>query len=311
MAHIIAADQLEYHDFFSIAPRSCLDTPEFPLSFDQSQLSAGQDPFTFPPNPELLGHGSFTSPALLQSFTLNANTLAVQHPYPAQSDQDRFPPFSTNHNPDVWLAEAVGEFYSPSNPPMDSGFNFHDSASFSLPSFEWPAVADDPTPSTAEFLPSLASNDIVNTNSPPPLFPSFSVTSLPEPSQLSDVSVDASLEETVSKELPGPVDVSQPHRMRLPPVTISLKCSACGQIFASRGQLRRHERTHERFLCDIHGCEKSFRMSKDLRRHQATVLHADSRTSLRDMLVCPSCGKRTRRKDAHKRHLATHRERMK
>ena len=194
---------------------------------------------------------------------------------------------------------------------MDFGFNFHDSALSSLPSFEWPTVADIPMPSTAGLSSSSASSDIANFNWPLPPLPSSSATSLPESSQLSDVSVGTLFEGTVSEKLPGPVDASQPHRMRLPPVATSLRCSECAQVFASRVQLRRHERTHGRFLCDIHGCEKSFRMSKDLRRHQATVVHADSALSLRDMLICPSCGKRTRRKDAHKRHLATHQERTK
>ena len=194
---------------------------------------------------------------------------------------------------------------------MDSGFNFHDSASSSLPSFEWPAVADISMPSTAEFSSSSASSDIVNFNSPLAPLASSLATSLPESSQLSEVSVGTLFEGTVSEKLPGLVGVSQPHRMRLPPVATSLKCSECAQVFASRVQLRRHERTHERFLCDINGCDKSFRMSKDLRRHQATVVHADSALSLRDILICPNCGKRTRRKDAHKRHLATHQERTK
>lgn len=145
------------------------DNNKFLLSFDQSQISADQDPFTFPPSPELLGHGSFISPTLPPSLTLNANALAEQNLYPAQLDQDRFPPLSTDHDLDVWLAEAGGEFYFPSDPPMDFGFKFHDIASSSLPSFEWPAVADIPMPSTAEFSSSSASSDIVNWIGPCPL----------------------------------------------------------------------------------------------------------------------------------------------
>ena len=246
---------------------------------------------------------------LLPQLTLNANTLAEQGPYPAQADQDRFSPFPTYSHPDVWVAEVGGQFDFLGDPLMDFGFNFHDSAFSSLPSSEWSAVADDPMPTTAESSSSSAYTGVVKLNWPVPLLPSSSATSLPESSPLSDVSVGTLLEGTVSEKLPGPVDASQPHRMRLPPFVTTLKCSECAQVFASRVQLRRHERTHERFLCDINGCEKSFRMSKDLRRHQATVVHADSASSLRDILICPNCGKRTRRKDAHKRHLATHQER--
>ena len=248
---------------------------------------------------------------LLPQLTLNANTLAEQDPYPAQADQDRFSPFPTYIYPDVWLAEAGGQFDFFGDPLMDFGFNIHDSAFSSLPSSKWSAVAADPTPTTAESSSSSAYTDIVISNWHVPLLPSSSATSLPESSPLSDVSVGTSFEGTESEKLPGPVNASQPHRMRLPLVAASSKCSECAQVFASRVQLRRHERTHEKFLCDIHGCGKSFRMSKDLRRHQTTIVHADSALSLRNTLVCPHCGKRTRRKDGHKRHLATHHEQTK
>ena len=181
----------------------------------------------------------------------------------------------------------------------------------SLPSFGQSTVVDQPPPSIAESSSSSASSDILDLNWPLPLLQSSSATSLPEFSELSDVSAGTLFEEAVSEELPGPVDVSQSYRMQLPPVVTSWKCSECAQFFASRVQLRRHERTHQKFLCDIHGCGKSFKMSKDLRRHQATIAHADSGSGLRDTLICPNCGKRTRRKDAHKRHIATHQKETK
>ncbi len=240
-------------------------------------------------------------------LTPNAHTLAEQHPYSVQSDQDRFRPLLKHDHFDVGLPEADWDFTCPSQPLMDFDFDFDYSACSSLPSFEQSAVADKPTPSTAEFSSSSASSEIVNLNWPVSLLPSSSATSLPEPSQSSNAPVGISFEETVSKELPGPVDVSQPRRMRLPPIATPLKCSECAQVFASRGQLRRHERTHERFLCDIRGCERSFKMSKDLRRHQATV-HACSASRSLGILICPSCNYKTRRKDHLKRHIATHQE---
>ena len=193
----------------------------------------------------------------------------------------------------------------PSEPLMGFDFDFHHGACSSLPSFGQSAVADQPTPSTAES--SSFSSDIVDLNWPVPLLHSSSATLLPEPSQSSDVSVGILSERTASKELPGPVDIPEPHRIRLPLIATFLRCSECAQGFASRSQLRRHERTHERFLCDIHGCEKSFKMSKDLRRHQATI-HAGSASCPLGILVCPSCDYKTRRKDHHKRHIATHQE---
>ncbi len=242
--------------------------------------------------------------------TPNAHALAEQHPYSVQSKQDRFWPLSTHHQFNVGFPEAEWDFTFPSEPLVDSDFNFPYSACSSLPSFEQLAVADKPTPSTADFSSSSASSDIISLNWPVPLLPSSSATSLPRSSQSSTVPEGILFAETVSKELPGPVDVSQPHRMRLPPMIRPLKCSKCAQVFASRGHLRRHERTHERFLCDIHECEKSFKVSKDLRRHQATV-HADSGSCLLEILSCPSCDYKTRRKDHHKRHTATHQERTK
>ena len=287
-----------YYDYFDFSP-----------PFDQQQTPAAQDQFTFSQYPDFLDHGSFIYPTLLPSPALNAYTLAERHPYPAQSDQARFPTSSTYHTPYDWPAEAGRELHISSDPAMGSSFNFHDSASFSLPSSEWSAVADDLTPSTAEFSPSSVS-DIVNSDRPQPLLPSTPANTLPQSSQLNDVPVRTSFEETVSETLPGPVDASQPHRMRLPPVATSRKCSKCTQVFASRAQLKRHEPTHGRFLCDIHGCGKSFKLSKDLRRHQATVLHADSALTLRNPLKCHICGKKTRREDALKRHLATHQKRI-
>ena len=284
------------------------DSYESVHSFDQFQLSAGRDPFTFPfpsQNPEFSGHGSFTSPTLPPQLTPHAHTLAEQHPYSVQSDQDRFWRLSTHNHFDVGLPEADWDFTLPIEPLVDFDFDFRDNTCSSLPNFEQSAVADQSTPSTAEFSSSSASSDIVNLNWPVSLLPSSSATSLSEPSQSNDVPVGILFEETVSKELPGPVDVSQLHRMRLPPITTPLKCSECAQVFASRGQLRRHERTHERFVCDIHGCERSFKMAKDLRRHQATV-HAGSTSCSLEILICPSCDYKTRRKDHHKRHIATH-----
>ena len=238
-------------------------------------------------------------------LTPHAHTLAEQHAYPVQSDQDRFSPLSTQHQFDVGLPEADWDFTFHSEPLMDSDFNFHDSVCSLLPSFEQSAVADKSTLSTAEFPSSSASSELVNLNWPVSLLPSSSATSLSEPSQSNDVPVGILFDQTVSKELPGPVNVSQQHRMRLPPIATSMKCSECAKLFASRGQLRRHERTHERFFCDNHGCERSFKMAKDLRRHQATV-HAGSASSSLEILICPSCDYKTRRKDHHKRHIATH-----
>ena len=285
-----------------------LDSHESVHSFDQSQIWAGRDPFTFPfpfPNPKFSGHGSFTSPMLPPQLTPLAHTLAEQHPYPMQSDQDRFSPLSTHHQFDVGLPEADWDFTFHSEPPMDSNCHFPDSVCSLLRSFEQSAVADKSTLSTAEFSSSSASSKIANLNWPVSLSPLSSATSLSEPSQTNDVPVGILLEETVSKELPSLVNVSQQHRMRVPPIATSMKCSECAQVFASRAQLRRHERTHERFCCDIHGCERSFKMGKDLRRHQATV-HAGSASCSLEMWICPSCDYRTRRKDHHKRHIATH-----
>ena len=242
--------------------------------------------------------------------TPSAHTLVEQHPYPVQSDQDRFWPLSTHHHFDVRLPEAEWDFTFPSEPLVDSNFNFRYSACSPLPSLEQSAVGDKATPSRAEFSSSSVPSDIVNLNQPAPLLPSSSATSLPESSQLSDVPEGILFPEDVSKELSGPVDVSQPHLMRLPPMARPLECPKCTQLFASRGHLRRHERTHERFLCDTHDCEKSFKVSKDLRRHQATV-HAGSRSPLLEVLICPNCEYTTRRKDHHKRHAATHQERTK
>ena len=227
---------------------SLLDSYESVHSFDQSQISAGRDLFTSPfssQDPEFSGYGSFTSPTLKPQPTPHAHTIEEQHPYSAQSDQDRLQPLLTHDHLAVGLPEADWDFTFPSEPLMDFDFNFHYSACSSLPSFEQSVVADKPTPSTAESSSSSASSEIVNLNWPVSLLPSSSATSLPEPFQSSDVPVGISFEETVSKELPGPVDVSQPHRRRLPPIATSLKCSECAQDFASRGQLRRHERIHE------------------------------------------------------------------
>lgn len=242
---------------------------------------------------------------LSPQLTPHAHTLAEQHPYPVQSDQDRFSPLSTYHQFGLGLPEADWDFTFPSEPVIDLNFNFHHSACSSLPSFEQSAVADKPTPSTAEFSSSSASSEIVSLNWPVSLLPSSSATSLPEPSQSSNFHVDLSFEETVSIELPGPIGVSPPHRMRLPPIATSFRCSESAQVFPSRGQLRRHGRTHEKFLCDVRGCEKSFKLSKDLRRHQATV-HPGSASCSLAILICPSCDYKTRRKDHHKRHIATH-----
>ena len=228
-------------------------------------------------------------------LTPQAHTIEEQHPYPVQLDQDRFSPSSTYHHFDVGLAVANWDSTFLSKPLIDLDFNFNYSACSSLPSFEQSAVAEKPTPSTVEFSSSSASSEIVNLNW------------LPEPSQSSDVPVGISFEEPMSIELPGPIGVLMPHRMRLPPIATSFACSECGQIFASRGQLRRHGRTHERLLCDTRGCEKSFKMSKDLRRHQATV-HPGSASCSLAILNCPSCDYKTRRKDHHKRHIATHQE---
>ena len=244
---------------------------------------------------------------LLPLLTPHSHAIEEQYPYSVQSDQDRFWPLLMHDHCDVGLPEADWDFTSSSEPLMDFDFTLYYSACSSLPSFEQSAVAEKLTPSTAKFSSSSASSEIVDLNWPVSLFPSSSATSLHEPSQSSDVSVGITFEETVSKALPGPVNVSQPRRMRLPPIATPLKCSECAQILTSRGQLRRHERTHERFLCDIQGCERSFKMAKDLRRHQATV-HAGSASCSLETLTCPSCDYKTRRKDHHKRHIATHQE---
>ena len=242
---------------------------------------------------------------LSPQLTPHARTLAEQHPYPVQSDQDRFSPLSTYHKFGVGFPEADWDFTLPSEPVMDLDFNFNQSACSSLPSLEQSAVADMPMPSSAEFSSSSASSEIVNLNWPVSLLPSSSATSLLEPTQSSDVSLGLSFEETVSVELPGPIVVSPPHRMRLPPIATSFRCSECAHVFPSRGQLMRHGRTHESFPCDVRGCEKSFKLSKDLRRHQATV-HPGSASSSLAILICPICDYKTRRKDHHKRHVATH-----
>ena len=292
---------------------SFFDFYESVISFDQVQASAGRDTFTFPSpsqSPGISGHVSYTSPMLPPQLTPQVHTLAEQHPYSVQSDQDRFRALLTHDHFNVGLPEADWDFTLPSRPLMNFDFDFDYSACSSLPSFEELAVADRSTSSTAEFSSSSASSEIVNFDWPVSILPSSSATWLPKPSQSSDFPVDISFKETVSKELPDPVNVSQSHRMRLPPIATPLKCSECAQVFASRGQLRRHARTHERFLCDISGCERSFKMSKDLRRHQATV-HPGSASCSLEILICPSCDYKTRRKDHHKRHIATHQEGMK
>ena len=168
-------------------------------------------------------------------------------------------------------------------------------------------MSDKSTPSTAECSSSSVSSEVVDLDWPVSLLPSSSATPLPKTSQSGDVPVGISFKEPVSKELPDPVHVSQSRRIRLPPIATPLRCSECAQLFASRGQLRRHGRTHERCFCDIRGCERSFKMSKDLRRHQATV-HPGSASCSLEILSCPSCDYKTRRKDHHKRHIATHEE---
>lgn len=283
----------------------CFDSYESIHSFDQTQISAGRDPLPFPfPSqvPGLSDYDSFTSPGLPPQLT-HAHTFAEQHSSSVQLDQDR----SSPHHFYFGLPEADGDMTFPSEPLMYFDFDFHHGACSSLPSFGQSAVANQPTPSTAESSSFSASSDIVDLNWPMPLLQSSSATLLPEPSQSSDVSVGFLSEATVSKELAGLVDVPKPHRMRLPLIATLLKCSECAQVFALRSQLRRHKRTHDRFLCDIHGCEKCFKMSKDLGRHQATV-HAGSASSSLEILICTSCDYKTRRKDHHKRHIATHQE---
>ena len=98
---------------------------DFSPTFHQQQTPAAQD------------HGSITYPTLLPSPALNANTLPERHRYPAESDEDIFPPFSMYYNPDVGLAEAGrGLHFLDDDLAMDAGLNFHDSASSPLPSFK-------------------------------------------------------------------------------------------------------------------------------------------------------------------------------
>ena len=113
------------------------DSFEFSPTFDQQPTPAAQDQFRVSQYPEFLDHGSITYPSLLPSPAPNANTLPERHPYPAESDEDIFPPFSTYYNPEVGLAEAGrGLHFLDDDLAMDAGLNFHDSASSPLPSFK-------------------------------------------------------------------------------------------------------------------------------------------------------------------------------
>ena len=77
----------------------------------------------------------------------------------------------------------------------------------------------------------------------------------------------------------------------------AFKCAKCPRVFASRSLLERHWKTCERFRC-TKGCNKSFTLEKDRRRHESTI-HEDQNVQ------CEICGRKGR-KDNLRRHMRTH-----
>jgi hypothetical protein len=88
------------------------------------------------------------------------------------------------------------------------------------------------------------------------------------------------------------------------------QCAHCDMLFDTNGQVNNHNnRKHNlRFKCSIAGCNSTFGLSADLKRHQHTV-HKDAFTPIPakvfkcDNVGCTGPGKIYVRKDNFKRHV--------